>query len=422
MKAYPRYDEKLWRLQSEIAAALPPQVRALLDISVQSDSSLTRLRLARRLPVSVQTAQGAGSALEIPWNLATSAVTVIEMISEYWRDLGAMIATDTANRLLSIGDGIDLVSLMTSQGVRLLRNGNSWSGDCPMRCRKERMSLVVFRTSAGAWRWICWENCARIRPRVRNVIDYVRLRDNASFFEAIKQLCINQDAPPLNDNWRTAMKSIIRDAEKALWRHDDAKPALAYLHKRGLKNETICAAHLGYTSGNTVYRAGGEQIAIPRGIVIPHYVDNDIWRVTILLPRKTAPKYQPIPHSANAPFWIDAPTPNRPVVLVENALDALAVWQAARDLATPVAMGATGFCDMRWLTRIATAQQLLLAFDSDQAGDTLAELWQNLAPCAVRLQPYGADLADIPAGQDGIRLRINTALGVPWSSALTGIQ
>lgn len=142
MKAYPRYDEKLWRLQSEIAAALPPQVRALLDISVQSDSSLTRLRLARRLPVSVQTAQGAGSALEIPWNLATSAVTVIEMISEYWRDLGAMIATDTANRLLSIGDGIDLVSWMNSQGVRLLRNGNSWSGDCPMRCRKERMNSL----------------------------------------------------------------------------------------------------------------------------------------------------------------------------------------------------------------------------------------------------------------------------------------
>lgn len=421
------YDELLQRLQFEIAAALPDEVRVLIDISMQDNLSSPYLQLDRRLR-SVQVAQVADTALEIPCNdpalhaaNPTLVMNVVEAISECWRDFGVQIATDTASKLLSIADGIDLVTLMTNDKVNLHSHRKyRWNGDCPMSCSKKPKMLVVFKQH-GVWRWLCWENCnqVKLKGKPRNALDYVRLRYNVDYFEAIKMLNINQSAPPPNNNWRKAMEDLIQNAESALWNSDDAKRALQYLHKIGLNAKTIGTARLGYTSENAAYRAGSELIAIPRGIVIPHYVDNEIRRVTIRLPRTTAPKYYTVPHSIQAPFWIEEPKPSKPAVLVENALDALVVWHAASDLATPVAMGATGFCGMHWLTRIATSSVLLLAFDADQAGDEIAKLWKELTPRAMRWRP-GNSKKSVFDRPDQIRAWIQKGLqshGAPYRNA-----
>src|SRR5262245_11048403 len=73
---------------------------------------------------------------------------------------------------------------------------------------------------------------------------------------------------------------VVEAAITALW-GDDGAEALAYVRGRGLTNETIRAAHLGYSPGGR----------FPAGIVIP-WGRPGAWRfVNIRRPEGRRPKY-----------------------------------------------------------------------------------------------------------------------------------
>jgi DNA primase len=111
-------------------------------------------------------------------------------------------------------------------------------------------------------------------------------------------------------------------------------------------------------------------------------------------------------------FNAAALTPGRPVVLCEGEFDAMAVSQAAGDLAAAVASGSTtGARAARWLYALAAAPCVLVAFDADPAGAEAAGWWLSRLPNAKRLRPVGAkDPSDMHP--ERLRTWVAEALGM----------
>jgi hypothetical protein len=118
--------------------------------------------------------------------------------------------------------------------------------------------------------------------------------------------------------------------------------------------------------------------------------------------------------SENFPYNIDAVTSDKPVLLCEGVMNALAVQQEAGDLVTPVALGSTtGARAWQWVLRLALAPVVLVAFDADTAGGDAAMWWiQALDGKGHRHIPDSDDPAAMLVKQGGYRLREWVAQGV----------
>jgi hypothetical protein len=190
---------------------------------------------------------------------------------------------------------------------------------------------------------------------------------------------------------------------------------LAYLRKRGLQDETIRNARLGY---HAVERREPREswgidpeprkptIWLPSGIVFPWSVGPELWRITIRRVGKELPKdtrYITVAGSGNTLYGAFALNPNAPAAIVEGVLDALSLAQEAGDLVAVVATGSTtGGRLERWIGRLALASIVLVAFDADGAGEEAATWWlKALGSQAKRWRPYWDDPnAMLQAGAD----------------------
>lgn len=118
-----------------------------------------------------------------------------------------------------------------------------------------------------------------------------------------------------------------------------------------------------------------------------------------------AAKYLPIPGGANAVYGIDGVQKGRPALLVEGAMNAMAVQQEAGDLVAAVAVGAaTHGRKMRWIARLGRANFVLISLDNDAdpaKGEHHAGYWIDaLQPQALRWRPILKDPnAMLEAGQ-----------------------
>ena len=100
------------------------------------------------------------------------------------------------------------------------------------------------------------------------------------------------------------------------------------MQKRGLDNETIEAAGLGWNPTDlwrdplTWGFDGGKRIWLPKGIVIPWETDESLWRVNI---RRSngKPRYYSARGWRNVLYNADALNPDDPAILVEGEFDAL---------------------------------------------------------------------------------------------------
>lgn len=239
--------------------------------------------------------------------------------------------------------------------------------------------------------------------------------------------------------WQDKARAFVEESRRALWKDTAAAAsARAYLAGRGLTEETIRAAGLGVnaqsrrplrTSWGLLPRerkrekecSQGGRIWLPRGIVIPWEIGPALWKVNIRRPSGDlrsggGPKYAQVagvrPSTSDAPAWstnalygADALTPGAPAVLVEGELDALAVRQAAGDLAVSVATGSTyGARKPRWIGRLSGCRPVLLAFDAEEPGEKAARYWRGVLPdeaLPLRWRPYWQDAAAmLEAGAD----------------------
>ena len=306
---------------------------------------------------------------------------------------------------------VDLLALI-GQDVTLVRkagtNGGEYAGACPFCGGQDHRDPDRFRVWPAQGRYWC-----RRCDRQGDAIQYLRDRHNLSYPEAVERLgfkvatTVSSSSPatpspkhdpegPPADDWQAAATLFCQECEEALWAPAGAK-ALAWLcDVRGLAHETIRGASLGYNAGDRRQPASTWGLAdnhtpvwLPRGVVIPWTIGGDLWRVNIRRPVGD-PKYIGPAGWGNALYRADALVPGRPAVLVEGELDALTVEQYAGSVATAVATGTTsGARRTPWLSRLALCSKVLVAFDSDEAGEKASQYWLDvLGDTAVRWRAY----------------------------------
>ncbi len=210
--------------------------------------------------------------------------------------------------------------------------------------------------------------------------------------------------------------SLVAEAAKRLWK-PEGTDALAYLHGRCLKDETIKAASLGWTPGVMIPTRDGDRCYRARGITIPWFDAGPhpqggerLALVKIRQPEGSKPKY--------AEAFRDRPRifpgaiviePGRPLVIVEGEFDALLLGQELRRApglpgwAAVVTLGSTSSRpDVDARSEMLAAPVWFVATDADEAGDKAALEWPARA---IRIRPPDPFNDWTEAAQAGIDLR-----------------
>lgn len=173
---------------------------------------------------------------------------------------------------------IDIVDLV-SETVQLRRSGKNYTGFCPFHPNTRTPAFVVFPES-GSWR--CFGQC----NEGGDIFNYIMKREGVDFSDALQLLAEKagidlkpptpqeQEAAEEHDRLRRLLEDAVTFYRHNLLNTDAGKKALEYLHKRGLKDDTLEAFGLGYAPGSwdatTAYLRGKgytEQELIDAGMV-----------------------------------------------------------------------------------------------------------------------------------------------------------
>ena len=193
--------------------------------------------------------------------------------------------------------------------------------------------------------------------------------------------------------------ALVETAAVRLWTPEGAG-ALAYLHDRGLTDETIRAARLGFVPpldlpGRPPWRC---HPVVPRG--------SRLALVKLRQPEGYAPKYREVFRDPARLVCYPGPEviePGRPLVVTEGELDALLLGQELRDLAAVVTIGsASARPAPAILGSLLPAAPWYVGTDADEAGDTAASGWPA---SARRVRPPGPFKDWTEARQGGMELR-----------------
>jgi hypothetical protein len=196
----------------------------------------------------------------------------------------------------------------------------------------------------------------------------------------------------------------VTEAADRLWK-PEGRQALAYLHGRGLREETIRAARLGWTPGVMIPTQREDQRWKVRGITIPWFDGERLALVKIRDP--DAPKSKRYKEAfRDRPGIYPGPQairPGWPLIIGEGELDALLLGQELRDLAAVVTLGpSSNRPDAGVIGRMLCAPVRFIALDADKAGDKAAAEWPARA---TRVRPPEPFKDWTEAAQAGIDLR-----------------
>lgn len=301
-------------------------------------------------------------------------------------------------------------------------HGGEYAGPCPKCGGRDRLRVWPHAETPRFWCRQCgWSGDA---------IQYLRDHDGLTYQEACARVGRSLDIPPRakavsalhalrlavppSAAWQDRGRKFSEAAEARLWGPTGAR-AVAYLHHRGLTDDTIRAAQLGYHGVETWEEperwglaADQKKIWLPAGILFPWLIGSELWRINIRRIGDTIGKeqcYIVVSGSGNTLFGVDTLRANVPAMIVEGVLDALSVLQEAGDLLAVVATGSTtGGRLERWIGRLSLASTVLVAFDADDAGEAASTWWlKALATRAKRWRPYWGDPNQLL--QDGVDLR-----------------
>jgi hypothetical protein len=200
--------------------------------------------------------------------------------------------------------------------------------------------------------------------------------------------------------------SATADAEQRLWT-PEGRPALEYLRRdRGLRDEKIRAARLGYVDKLRLPKRDGSGTWPVAGITIPWF---DRVRLVLLKIRRlglfNGARY--IEAFRDRPTIYPSPSvirPDTPLGITEGEFDALLLGQELWELAAVVTLGSTSSTrpDPTILGMMLPAPVWYLATDADGSGNKAAETWIYARARRVT-PPAGKDWTE--AYQAGIDLR-----------------
>jgi len=149
---------------------------------------------------------------------------------------------------------LDLVSRNTTLRQVASTHGGEYAGPCPWCGGADRFRVWPAADKPGYWCRQC--------NRTGDAIQFLRDRDGLSYRDACTQLGLPVDeqarvtsarpipkAPPLalppSEAWQARAEAFVEQCEHALWSPAGTK-ALAYLHWRGLADDLLRTAHVGY--------------------------------------------------------------------------------------------------------------------------------------------------------------------------------
>ncbi|MFZ5809472.1 MAG: DNA primase [Chloroflexota bacterium] len=300
---------------------------------------------------------------------------------------------------------IDVVDLV-SETVQLRRTGKNYIGFCPFHSNTRTPAFVVFPES-GTWR--CFGQC----NEGGDIFGFVMKKEGVDFSQALRILAEKagvQLKPPspqeaVEREEHEALRTVLEDAA-TFYRHQLLKtpagqPALEYLHRRGLSDDTLEAFGLGYApnawdaalSYFTTKKVEREAL-LAAGLVVEgeNGQTHDRFRNRIMIPirdeqgrmagfgarildPKDVPKFLNSPQTAvfdkgKLLYGLDrarrAIRTQDQAVIVEGYLDVIALHQAGfTNVVSP--MG-TALTEQQLFLLKRFSKRLVLALDSDAAG------------------------------------------------------
>lgn len=355
------------------------------------------------------------------------------------------------SHVLSEVDILAIISRDTELRRVATTHGGEYAGRCPFCGGTDRFRVWPEHPS-GRGRWHCMgQRVGRAGcDRAGDVVDYLQLRLGCSFREAVE--CLTSDgqlhlgatassvstvhpSPPILEKaqppsckWQEAATVFAEACQVSLWSSQGTK-ALDWLRSRGLSEETIIEAGLGYNPTERWESASAwsgeigcieKRIWLPRGIVIPWWIGEDLWRVNIRRPAGD-PKYiSPAGYSVGL-YNAGAIGPEKPVMVLEGEFDALTVKQMAGDLITPVATGSTsGARRIQWIVQLALCSAVMVSFDAEHdKGDKASLYWLRVLDNAFRWRPCWEDVNAM--AQDGVDVRAWVTAGLTHCGAAQAV-
>lgn len=325
--------------------------------------------------------------------------------------------------------------------------GGEWQGPCPECGGKDRFHVWPNELEGKGAYWC--RGCGKTGDNIQ----FLREFRGLSFHEACAELGIavpDRPSPSLAarfdspqppkaapepppfvpaihaspaERWREKAEKFVAWAqEKLLWN----TAAIDWLEERGIGMNTVKEFRLGWNPGEDgkdlfrprkawgleeTFREDGRPKAlwIPRGLVIPYFIEGVLQRLRIRRP-DGEPRYYVLPGSSMAVMMIGFD--RRAFVVVESELDAISC-AAACPLAGAVALGSVSAKpDAAVEQALREALSILLALDYDEAGKKAAAWWSRNYPNVSRWPvPNGKDPGD--ARRLGIDLEQWIKAGLP---------
>jgi hypothetical protein len=258
----------------------------------------------------------------------------------------------------------------------------------------------------------------------RDALDVLRLPRADTVSRHTFEPPIQQPDTPPAEIWQARAQVLIKRAVDMLW-STKGNEGLAWLRARGLNDDTIRAAKLGYIPTQFTDRAEAwgtpnddkRPLFFHPGILIPGIVASKVWYL------KTRPyylsvdqKYKHVRGGRQALYLADQLTEGRPAVFCEGEFDALLLRQELQDLASVVTLaGATGELNLAtWGFYLLRPSAFILAHDMDPAGEQgaakLTWLHNSQRLKIPELQPGDKDLTDFHKSGGHLRSLIDSAL------------
>lgn len=316
------------------------------------------------------------------------------------------MTTDT-NTLLA---RVDLSRLVTT---RLHGNERERYGPCPKCGGEDRFHI---RHHQGRDYFFC-RKCHEQRG---DAIEFMRWLHGYSFADAVRELGGNLgatskpqptpatrpaqiDLPPSAD-WQNRMRPVLAGCTASLW---SAKPiaikARAYLHQRGLTDDTIKAWGIGY---NIADRRMNDHW-LYTGFTLPTIICGDIWQVRTRTPPKLVgatigtgtrqrKKYEGVTGNRIGLMNADALTGAHTAIICAGEFDAMLCQQFAPAGVACVTFGSESKgVSLRWLIALRSIKRVVVCYDNDAAGDAGYERIKRDVPKALRARvPTGKDIGE----------------------------
>jgi DNA primase len=203
---------------------------------------------------------------------------------------------------------------------------------------------------------------------------------------------------PPGEEWQVRGWRVVGSAESCLWGKKGVR-AREYLHGRGLRDDIIKEACLGYVPGPPQSWTRIAGVKIPCGITIPWIIDNKVWAVKVRV-AAGKPKYMAMPGGVGGGlYWVDRVERGLPVLIVEGEFDCLIVAQASQEIC-PVALGSAGnTIKARWFDRLMFSPKLMARLDDDEAGRSAMSRLRGISERIRGVQvPSGKDINELYLG------------------------